>query len=283
MTVREFLGSHRGSDVHVLPNPGNCGDGLVYLGLRQLFKEFELRVCELFYPLPANGQLLLIQFNGNLCGQYHSAIERVGRYARLFEELCLLPGTIDPVLPDIVDFLKRLPANTTVFCRERRSAELMSEIVPASCRVWTDHDLAFEANVVRWQREGNGALVAFRDDAESILPEVPPGNFDVSSLGGEWMAELFLDVISSFEEVYTDHVHVAIAAAMLNKSTHLYKTAYHKVRAMYEFSLAAYPHVWFHETFESIPRVETTGDPRFEIWRNLATEMHAVRARDAFS
>jgi len=41
-------------------------------------------------------QLLLIQFNGNLCGQYHSAIERVGRYARLFEELCLLPGTIDP-------------------------------------------------------------------------------------------------------------------------------------------------------------------------------------------
>jgi len=69
-------------------------------------------------------------------------------------------------MPDIVDFLKRLPANTTVFCRER-AVQMMSEIVPARVEFGRTMTWHSKRTSLRWQREGNGALVAFRDDVRA--------------------------------------------------------------------------------------------------------------------
>ena len=140
-------------------------------------------------------------------------------------------------------------------CRTARTCSAVRSVSLAHVRallgdaasVHLDHDLAFEADLRPWARPGYGTLYAFRSDPESLGEPIPPGNFDVSGLTGEWMAELLLDVVASHAVVHTDRAHVAIAAALLGRETHVYATAYHKVRGIHEHSLAGRANVQFHE------------------------------------
>jgi hypothetical protein len=283
VTVRQFLANVREARVHVLPNPGSCGDGLIHMGLRRLLMEFNLRTCELFYPQPAGGELLLAPFAGNLCGPYHSFVERLGAYVPHFQRICLLPGSVDPSAPEVAAFLRGLPSNATIFCRERYSDQLMRSLLPHERSIWIDHDLAFEADVSRWRRRGHGVLCTFRHDGESLGGPLPANNFDFPSLAGEWMGEFLLDVVSGFETIHTDRAHVAIAGALLEKDTHVYPTAYHKLRGIYEYSLRSKPNVHFHADRSRVPKTSTSADPRLDVWRERAHAEMAVRARDGFA
>jgi hypothetical protein len=282
MTVADLLRGYRGARVHVLPNPGNGGDGLIARGLRDLAATYELALCELQYPQAASGELLLIPGCGNLCVSYYGAAERAMPYLAAFRSVAVLPSSIEPASPEVAAFLRALPRAAHVFAREHRSAALVRALPGAPDNVWTDHDLAFSANVSAWRtRAGRGTLYAFRQDPESTGHAPPQGNFDISGLTADWMSELFLDVVSSFDAVYTDRAHVAIAAAMLGRETHVYPNAYHKVRGIAEFSLAAYPNVHFHEERTPLPAIDLAADRRFGVWHARAHAEAAPEQRAA--
>lgn len=284
MTVRRLLARYRGVRAHVLPNPGNAGDGLIQRGLRRLCAEYDLAVTELYEPHPAAGRLLLAPGAGNLSAAYDGAARRIAAYAGRFDTVAILPCSVDLASDATRALLSNLPAHAHVFCREAYSFALVRELLGADRNVWLDHDLAFGADVAAWQRPGRGTLYAFRSDAESCEPP-PSGNFDVSAITGEWMTDLFLDVVSAFAVVHTDRAHVAIAAAMLGRETHVYPNAYHKLRGIYEFSLARYPRTRFHEDRTELPPLDGGDDVRTAIWRARAQAELApgVRAAESFA
>jgi hypothetical protein len=285
MTVRQLLAGYRGSRVHVLPNPGNGGDGLIQLGLRRLCAEFDLRVCELYSPQSARGELLLAPGAGNLSAAYYGVAERIDPYLNSFRTVCILPTSVQTEAPAVQRFLRELPHGALVFCREAVSLAQVRALLGDPASVHLDHDLAFEADLRPWARAGYGTLYAFRSDPESLGEPIPPGNFDVSGITGEWMAELLLDVVASYAVVHTDRAHVAIAAALLGRDTHLYATAYHKVRGIYEHSLAGRANVHFHDRHGTLahPAAGRVDDPRHAVWRQRATALMDVRAAEGFA
>jgi hypothetical protein len=284
MTVREMLAGYRGSRVHVLPNPGNGGDGLIHLGLRRLCAEFDLQVCELYSPQPASGKLLLAPGAGNLCAAYHGVAERIAPYLNSFRTVCILPASVQTEAPAVQRFLLDLPRGAHVFCRESVSLAQVRALLGDAGSVHLDHDLAFEADLRPWARPGYGTLYAFRSDPESLGEPIPPGNFDVSGFTGEWMAELLLDVVAAHAAVHTDRAHVAIAAALLGRDTHVYATAYHKMRGIHEHSLAGRANVQFHERHGTLAHPAGGGDdPRHAVWRERATALMGVRAAEGFA
>ena len=280
MKVRDVLSRLRGQHVALLPNNGNCGDGLILMGLRRLCAEFRVSTTELRHPFPARGTTLLALACGNLCRPYHSAIERIQYYAGGFRQLVILPCSVDPACDEVAEFMRSLPEQTLFFCRERQSYRLVEPLLADRSRLHLDHDLAFAADYAPWQRPGRGNLSAFRSDGESAAAP-PPGNVDVSMWGGEWKGECLLDVVSAVASVHTDHVHVAIAGAMLGKETHLYATSYHKVAAMYDYSLSQRSNVFFHRRgHESAP---PTDSPHVYAWRDAASAWLDRRVTEGFS
>ena len=251
--VRDLLARYAGSHVHVLPNRGNCGDGLIYLGFRQLCAEFSISFTEILYPRPATGQTLFVLGCGNLCEAYHFMAAETAAYLASFQRIYLLPCTIDPACAAVADLLAQLPAGTTIFCRERASLERVRPLVESRCALYLDEDLAFALDYTPWKKDGAGTLLAFRGDRESLGRPVPEGNRDISAEGGTDDGELLLRVVAEYRTVHTDRAHIGIGAAMLDKEVHLYPNSYFKNRALYEYSLASRGNVSFHEFPVALP------------------------------
>jgi len=246
VTVREVFESVRGSRVWILPNPGNCGDGLIWLGLLELCRQFDVDVVEVQHPYPVRGETLLVPAAGNLGAPYHGIPDLLRPYLDSFARVVILPCSVDLSEPSVERFLRELPAHVTVFARERYSLAQLRFAVADASRVHLDGDLAFEYDFAPWKAEGSGVLHAFRTDDESLGRPLPADNIDVSTFGSAGDGELLPRLLRHVEEVHTDRAHVAICAAMLGKTTHVYPGSYHKVRGIYEYSLAGRENVRFH-------------------------------------
>ena len=93
----------------------------------------------------------------------------------------------------------------------------------------------------------NKVLNAFRIDVEKTSDIVPEGNIDLSAILelsscepslSKYACYYFLDEINKYDEVRTNRLHIAIAAACLGKKVKLYANNYFKIRAIYEYSMA---------------------------------------------
>ncbi len=246
MKVRDLFERIRGTQVAVLPNPGNCGDGLIWLGLRALCREYEVRVVELYDRHPAEGRVLLVPAAGNLSAHYHSMTELLAPYLATFDEVYILPCSVDIRDPEVERFLRTLPTHAHVFTREKYSYAQARFAVGDDARVHLDHDLAFSFDYGRWDERGAGTLDAFRGDVESLGLPLPEGNLDISTLGSSGHGEVLPRLLQHVAVVRTDRAHVMICAALLGKETHVYPNDYHKVRGIYEYSLASRANVHFH-------------------------------------
>ncbi len=247
MVVTDLFGWLRGTHVHVLPNAGNCGDGLIHLGFQTLCRKYLIQTTELLFPLPADGRVLLILGCGNLCKNFDYLVPPIREYLHRFQRVYVMPCSMDPEAPRVAGLLQEFRENVTIFCRELYSAQCIAPFVKNGAAISVDHDLALHLDYSPWKQQGKGCLKAFRTDHEGLGYELPPDNFDVSLLGGSADGEILLRTVSKFQEVHTDRAHVAITAAMLGKETHIYPNNYHKVRGIAEMSLLSMPHVQFHE------------------------------------
>lgn len=90
-------------------------------------------------------------------------------------------------------------------------------------------------------------LQAFRVDKERARNTLPRGNIDVSRLlkcknlsplQAACTTQMLFRFINNYQEVQTDRLHVAIAAALLGKQVKLYANSTYKCEAVYQCSLA---------------------------------------------
>jgi len=102
----------------------------------------------------------------------------------------------------------------------------------------------------------NNTLNCFRKDVEKTDLILPDNNITLASLltsrkpikraNSFWVSNQLLRFINHFSKVKTNRLHIAIAAALLNKEVYLYKNSYYKNEAVYRYSMEKrFPNVQF--------------------------------------
>lgn len=243
--VYSILNEIRPCRTTVLLNHGNRGDGIILMGGRRLLDDHQISYHEIRYPEPASGKILLVYGCGAFSERFHHMVTYTRHYFDHFERIIILPASFQTSCPKVGEFLSTLPDKVEIFCREKYSYDLVQDCIRRKDTVYLDMDLAFYVDYSRWQRKGGGIAKSFRTDEEAPLAQLDEDNIDLSQ-GDETMGEALLKDISAFYEIHTNRAHVAIAAALMGKQTHLYPSTYHKQKGIYEYSLAHLKNVrWY--------------------------------------
>jgi capsular polysaccharide biosynthesis protein/exopolysaccharide biosynthesis predicted pyruvyltransferase EpsI len=232
----------------LLKSLGNRGDGLIQEGAITYFKEYGVEVELIdFYDDSKYGELLFVIGGGAFCQQWSHMVDAVEKRYTKFENIVILPSTFDLSCEKVYKWASNLPKHVSVFCREEESFKQMSQL----CKnVYLSIDSAFYFNFSPYKKQGYGSLVSFRSDIESCrsLPRIE--NFDHRedlSCGNQEDWKYLLKTVSGYEYVYTDRLHVAIAATLLGKKVTLYSNNYFKNKGVFDYSLKHYNNVEFVE------------------------------------
>jgi exopolysaccharide biosynthesis predicted pyruvyltransferase EpsI len=212
---------------------GNKGDELIYAGTRQLlarrfYKEVSVRDLG-----RVSGHTALVAGCGGWCGPYHDMVTHLPAIEARFERVIIMPSSFDVSVPSVRATLATTKA--LVFARERNSFDDICRLCVADIA----HDCAFFFDYRPYLRRGEGCLVSYRTDVESVLSLIPESNNDISkscSSLDEW-----LWTIARHATVKTDRAHVMIAAALLEKVVDYWTSSYHKVPAIADFALKSFP------------------------------------------
>ena len=241
MKVEDLLKNLRKSKkkIYFLKNPGNRGDGLIYLSTKKAFSRYKTKYKEIKFPEKINGEILIVSGGGAFSHAFHHMIGFLNFYIPCFDEIYILPQSFDVSCYAVRKFLKKLPKKVKIFCREKYSFKNVKKTVKYKENVFLDHDMAFHLNYKKWKKKGIGKLYSFRRDLEKSFLKIEKNdtNWDISE-GTELQGISFIKDIVEFEEVHSNRTHVAIAAAMLGKKTFVYPSNYFKQKAIYEFSLS---------------------------------------------
>jgi hypothetical protein len=210
---------------------GNTGDAVIALALAPLLAAAEVREDAPVFYKP-----------GGL--SHHGFLLKPILAQPREQRIIVLPSSIDD---KVAATLARFP-NLHVHCRGRESLAIARKH-GLSCEL--THDIAFSLDYSPWKKEGTGVLRCFRTDLESATNHRPVDNRDISSETVRTFtpencteaAHRFIGTIAGFAEVETDRLHVGIVGAMLGKKVRLFTGIDHKVREVYEFSLAGFANV----------------------------------------
>ncbi len=266
-----------------VPNSGNAGDSLIAEATYQFLDGIGLRytTAKLTDTLPGKRRVI-VGGGGNLVGPYRNVRNFLDRNLALFDELIILPHTIQ----GHEDVLAKLDGRCTLICREQRSLDFCRIHAPGA-NLLLGHDMALlwspEETRVRARKamlshitdpvldlrnlkqimrrlyhRGKvlaGTLNAFRQDVESQSDTVPDDNIDLSqAFATDSMAPAYsacaVNALARFIDradlVRTDRLHITIMAAALGKQVEMHDNNYGKNRSVYEHSLAArFPNIRF--------------------------------------
>jgi exopolysaccharide biosynthesis predicted pyruvyltransferase EpsI len=212
---------------------GNKGDELIYAGTRQLlarrfYKEVSVRNLD-----GVLGHTALVAGGGGWCGPYHYMVEYLPAIEAKFERVIIMPSSFDVSVPSVRSTLAASKA--LVFARERKSFDGICGL----CDAKLAYDCAFFFDYRPYLRPGDGCLVSYRTDKESVLGVVPENNLDISyscSSLDDW-----LWTIARHAVVKTDRAHVMIAGALLGKAVYYWSSSYHKVPSIADYALKSFP------------------------------------------
>ncbi len=232
-----------------IPNPGNWGDALIAAGTRKFFRENKIKYKELnLYQAQKwsrlNIRLKTRSLNPSLVygggGAFVEIYKRYNQFksiVRKFQSTVVLPTTY-AIKMQPADFGRK-----TVFYRRDNSES--KDFVESSkfC-----HDLAFyldTPDVTVKHRDG----IFFREDRETPSFGAPSNNTDLSSQGLHTSnIDEFFQLVGTFENIYTNRLHVAIAGSMLRRNVHLFPNSYFKNKAIFNSSIEPYfPKSHFHD------------------------------------
>lgn len=243
----EHLVSLRSESLVVLLNRGNRGDGVVHEGGLRLLKALGLRYQAIRFPEHASGSHLLVFGCGAFSRYFNHMVAYIGHYRRMFDRVTILPSSFEAGAQPVKSFLRSLGDDRFfVFCRERTSYELIGRLRPDLEHVKLAPDLAFCFDAEPWRRmgQGDGTLTVARSDEESA------GAFRVRatsacdpSAGSDLEPGRLLDALAPYRRIHTDRLHAAVCATLLGKEVVLYEGAYHKNRAVFDFTLSRFPNV----------------------------------------
>lgn len=241
--ILAFSGQRR---VIEIVNTGNWGDALIHAGQDLFLRDLGLSPTKIsIASLRRRGALVLSGLNrffadraivtGN--GAYTKWYTRPKEFqwvTGFFDRTLMMPSSF-PIYPSL-DMTK-----TSIWRRDN----LESAITLPNANFC--HDMAFYLRPKpRVARQSKG--VFFRSDVEVGSFPVPPMNRDISSEGTHLSdVETFFDLVGNFEVIFTNRLHVGIAAALLGREVHLFPSRTRKLESVFEASLEPfYPNVYFH-------------------------------------
>ncbi len=232
----------REAPIYYCANPGNWGDALIRQGTLKFFRDFEIEYTELtnrkrVWIIPAiKGGTVIFGGGGGWCPHYNHSIKIVNKLRYRFRVI-VLPSTYAQYYP--------IP-NTLFFCRD-----LFESKVNMPDAIFC-HDMAFYIGAMK-SLPGSGTGYFFRVDKESSgRIRIPENNVDLSLKGWHYSdVEPFFEEIARHEVIYTDRLHVGIAACLLGRELHLFPGSYFKSRAIFDSSIRGrFPNAYFHDTYE---------------------------------
>lgn len=226
-TIRATAG---GEPVDFFASPGNWGDSLLNEGSRQFFDHFgityhERRRADLHDDTISHTSMAVVGGGGGWNRNWSSTPDFTVEACQLYASVLVLPSTYDPALLareglDEVTLVSRarIDDDTIMFC----------------------HDMAFFLDPVDpGPPTVPFPLLAFRRDKErSRHAPNPDRNWDLSLLGtADHDAQQFLELVSRFPQVYTDRLHVAIAAGLMGREAFLFDGNYGKNAGVHSASI----------------------------------------------
>ena len=212
---------------------GNVGDELIYAGTRQLLARRFYKEVSVLNLAGVSGHTALVAGCGGWCGPYHEMVKHLPVIETKFERVIIMPSSFEVSVPSVRSTLATTKA--LVFARERKSFDDICRL----CDAKIAYDCAFFFDYRPYLRHGEGCLVAYRTDEESVLSVIPESNHDISkscSSLDEW-----LWTIARHAAVKTDRAHVMIAAALLGKVVDYWTSSYHKVPSIADYALKSFP------------------------------------------
>ncbi|WP_309387765.1 polysaccharide pyruvyl transferase family protein [Cerasicoccus frondis] len=244
--LAQYLKSRTGKrPFHYLPHlEGNWGDALIAYGSLKFLNEFGIpyrirRQSKLDWLLPIlTGGTAIYGASGAWCQFYDYPAHFVRRLSRFFPMI---------VMPSTYQSHYSIP-RTTFFSRDRYES-LQSMPESTFC-----HDMAFFiGDEFKTSDPGSGVGYFFRTDAESAAKiKLPSNNWDISAAGNNNSnVPKFFEHIAKYSVIYTDRLHVSIAACLLGREVHLYPGAYFKNKSIFRSSIEGnFPNAHFHEEFD---------------------------------
>jgi exopolysaccharide biosynthesis predicted pyruvyltransferase EpsI len=240
--------------VTFVPNPGNVGDALINLSCYRYLAGRFARISICSTEDAPRTDCVFIAGGGNLVeGLYSTISDFVARRCN-GRRLFFFPSSVK----GFGAWLDDVASRARMVCREPVSFAHVAKHLPAE-NLRLGHDAAFAfaghlraAFVSRTSRYPSTQARLFRADAERVR-ELPSDGDLMARTGGSWvdLAAAEQAVIGAsttllqFSRIYTDRLHCAILAAMLDRYVILLPNTYYKNRAVFEHSLSRFANVRF--------------------------------------
>ncbi len=232
-----------GYDIIYIPNPGNFGDGLIRYSTKQFLNDnkiphHELNIgysnikLQLLPRLLGPKKFFFIYGGGGAWCEYYDFGRKISEFISKFtDRLIVLPSTYSVDTSNI---------KGTMFRRDKTKS---IEYSPNSIFC---HDMAFYTTVRKNPNFANfeapkheiGYLLRTDEESRLDLNSLPANNRDISTEGDHMDgADDFLRIISQYETIYTDRLHVCIGSCIVGRKVKLLTGSYFKIKAIYESSL----------------------------------------------
>lgn len=218
-SVDASAGKHQAVDFYW--NPGNWGDSLINAGTRHFFESSGIAFVERARSdldrvgRSAEGKVAVVGGGGGWCRNWGSTPVFLAEVAAKYGEVILLPTTFERNFSDLN------LGNVAYFSRDREATPDGALFCP---------DMAFCFPFERPTSTIERRVYFMRTDKErSPESRIPIGNSDISLLGDASVnADGFVDLATRFTTVVTDRLHVALAAAMSQRTVFLLEGNYGK-------------------------------------------------------
>ena len=240
-----------GKKILYIANPGNFGDGLIKYSTKTFFDDYDIEHEEIYVginrpwyfllPFMISAKIkkqdcLFIYGGGGAWCKVYDDGQRLCTYLDKWGlDYMSLPSTYEKN----IDKLK----GTLHFRDEFESKNNCPQ--GHFC-----HDMAFylttkDSDTIPFHsNQGSGVGILMRTDQESRIgrdQSLPSRNIDISTLGNHSSnVDQFFRIVSQYEAIVTDRLHVAIAGVILGKKVDLFTGSYFKIRRIYESSIAPY-------------------------------------------
>ena len=274
--LEEALSEYSDGHLLIVEPGGNHGDTMIYKGLEKTldrlgvphtvmrcrsrpgaaYGHFQL-AYHAFSPLsPVNA--VYIHGGGNFNDMWGVGVHFFKVVTRLFDcPVIVGPQTVHFEETDPADIFDGIENDLTFFCREEYSRDVLAPVIEQyeniDLRLSPDTALYLDPSDFGNPEAGEEeyTLLSFRGDKESAGSEIrsqldvqgPVRDSDIS-IEADSLDE-FMDIVAGASHIYTDRLHVGVAAAVLNRPVTLYDNSYYKNRGVYEYALSDYDCVTF--------------------------------------
>lgn len=249
------------NDAVFYPGYGNLGDGLIALGTLDLFEDigWAPKCIQGRHKEAFSGYTHIVMggSGGWVKGMWETYLEQTIAFLQNGGQLLILPTSFSGFGSEFVPYADQV----TIFCREQRSYdELLRQGMPEG-QIFVCPDMAFytkEEHFSDLEIEGQyPALQIFRLDEEGGRKQTPRDSVDLPLLFNDiqWSTteqcvkplRAVAGLMSQFECVETDRLHMAVLAALIGRIVKLEPSNYFKIKAIFDYTLHRFPTVTFEE------------------------------------